>query len=198
MGKLLVNLRGTSGSGKSTLVRQLIQRSGADNLKNAAGKVVGVRVHPVHETSLWRWPIFIVGKYDNACGGMDTIATQQEAADRAVKAYQHGHVICEGLLASLVGPRATLPAALIAAAGPDVRFLCLDTPLEVCLERLDRRRAEAGNTRPLRPDGTADKWRATRRAYQQLEEDEQPVFWLPYETAFEKVLRMLEIADATD
>jgi len=40
--------------------------------------------------------VFVVGSYENTCGGTDGIKTQEEIADRVVKAHGHGHVLVEG------------------------------------------------------------------------------------------------------
>jgi len=73
--------------------------------------------------------------------------------------------------------------------------LCMDTPLEVCIERVKARRAARGDDRPFNPANTVAKWEQTRRAYELLEEGGANVRWLPYETAYEKVRVMLEKAD---
>lgn len=192
MPRLIINLRGTSGSGKTTVVRKLMETAPSQPVVRS-GKVIGMTTAPSRH---WRQPLFFIGRYNNVCGGMDTVPTQADCATEVHRLYDHGHVVCEGLLASGVGPKATLPAACIAAAGPNAWFLCLDTPLEVCLERVQRRRDERGDDRPFNPANTQAKWEQTRRAYELLEEGGANVRWLPYETAYEKVLKMLERADA--
>jgi len=187
MPKLIINLRGTSGSGKTAIVKRLMETYGYNSFSK--GVSLGT------DAAGWRWPVFAIGKYDNVCGGMDTVPTQADCATYVAKAYDSGHVICEGLLASGVGPKATLPAACIAAAGPNAWFLCMDTPLEVCIERVKARRAARGDDRPFNPANTVAKWEQTRRAYELLEEGGANVRWLPYETAYEKVRVMLEKAD---
>lgn len=192
MPRLIINLRGTSGSGKTTVARRLMAAAPSRDVL-IEEKKVGVRTMPNQH---WKQPLFFIGRYDNVCGGMDTVPTQADCVTLVAQAYDHGHVICEGLLASGVGPKATLPAACISLAGPNAWFLCLDTPLEVCLERVRQRRAERGDEREFNPENTKSKWEQTRRAYELLEEGGANVAWLPYETAYEKVVKMLEKADA--
>jgi len=165
-----------------------------ENMRTTDGKIAGVRL----EVPRWSHAVFFIGKYDSVCGGMDTVPTQADCSTLIHRAYDHGHVVCEGLLASGVGPKATLPAACIAAAGPNAWFLCLDTPLEVCIERVKQRRAARGDDRPFNPANTQAKWEQTRRAYELLEEGGANVRWLPYETAYEKVRAILEKVDAAD
>lgn len=192
MPRLIINLRGTSGSGKTTVARGFLRDFPNMPMLNAQGKILGMRVNP----PAWRSSLFLIGKYDNTCGGMDTCETQADCATRVAMFYEQGHVLAEGLLASGVGPKATLPGACIAAAGANAWFLCLDTPLEICLQRVQGRRDERGDGRPFNPENTKSKWEQTRRAYELLEEGSANVRWLPHETAYEKVRRMLEKADA--
>ena len=192
MAKLLINLRGTSGSGKTTVARTFLNNFPNETLRKRDGKVAGVRI----DVTGFTYPLFLVGKYDNTCGGMDTVPTQVDCAELATKAYQMGHVICEGLLASGVGPGATLPAALISAAGPHVRFLCLNTPLELCIERVKARREAAGNDKPFNPANTESKYQQVQRSFEMLEEANQPVFWIDYQNAYQQVYDMIKEADA--
>lgn len=191
MPKLFVHLRGTSGSGKTTVARTLMNNYPHETMFSK-GKPAGVRI----EVPGWNWPVFLLGKYDTVCGGMDTIPTQAECVERATKAYQHGHVLAEGLLASNVGPEATFSAGAIAAAGPNVRFLFLDTPLEVCIARVEERRRAKGNPKPLNPKATTEKWEGCRGGFRLLSEAGHPTYWLPYQTAYEKVFKMMARADA--
>ena len=129
------------------------------------------------------------------CGGLDTVKSQALCADRAVKAYTCGHVLAEGLLASGVSPAGTFPDAIIKAAGSNVRFLSLDTPLPICLARVVDRRRTKGNTAPLDPENTTAKWHSERSAFLKLEAAGVPVYWLPYERGYECVFKMLARAD---
>ena len=189
MPKLLVHLRGTSGSGKTTIARNFMKYP--HETLTMKGKPAGVRI----QVPGWNWPLFLLGKYDNVCGGMDTIPTQAECVERATKAYEHGHVLAEGLLASNVGPEATFSAGVIKAAGPNVRFLFLDTPLDVCLDRVRARRLAKSNTKPLSIKATTEKWEGCRGGFRLLENAGHSTHWLPYETAYDKIFKMMSRAD---
>jgi hypothetical protein len=195
--KLLVNLRGTSGSGKTTIARTFMQNYPHEFLRFKSGKPAGVRV----DVPGWNWPLYICGKYESedgnlVCGGMDTIKTQALCADRAIKAYRYGHVLAEGLMASGVSPAGTFPQAIIEAAGPNVRFLFLDTPLPKCLGRVEERRRAKGNMEPLDPENTTAKWNSERSAFLKFEAAGLPAWWLPHERGYECVFKMLARADA--
>ena len=106
--KLLVNLRGTTRQRQDTVARTFMEKFPHEALFMKSGKPAGVRV----DVPGWYWPLFIPGKYSNVCGGMNSIKTQAECADRAIKAYEYGHVLAEGLISSGVGPEGTFPATI--------------------------------------------------------------------------------------
>lgn len=192
MTKLLVHLRGTSGSGKTTVAKTFMENYPYEVIRKD-NKPMGVRI----DITSWHWPLFLLGKYEGVnCGGMDTIPTQAICVERAVKAYENGHVLAEGLLSSNVGPEATFSAGIIAAAGSNIRFLFLDTPLDVCLDRVRARRLAKGNEKPLSTKATTEKWEGCRGGFRLLENAGHPTYWLPYQTAYEKVFKMLARADA--
>lgn len=187
--KLLCNLRGTSGSGKTTVPKTFMERYGHTDIRNELGKPIGVKV-VVPE---WNHPVFFIGKYTNVCGGLDTVRTQVEAGQMSIEAHQHGHVICEGLLASGVGPDGALPAAIIRHAWPNARFLFLDTPLEVCIERVKGRRAARGNDKEFNPQNTESKHKQVHRSYELLKEY-SPI-WIEHMKAFDQVFSIIQEHD---
>ena len=111
----------------------------------------------------------------------------------AVEAHRNGHVICEGLLASGVGPDGALPAAIIRHAMPHARFLFLDTPLEVCIERVKARRAAAGNAKEFNPQNTESKHKQVHRSFELLR-DHGPR-WIDHRRAFDEVFSIIEEHD---
>lgn len=192
MANLIINIRGTSGSGKTTVAREFMRRFDHLNLEGSDGKVRGVRV----DVPMFNHPLYLIGKYDNACGGMDSITTQEEAAQRVVKAFKAGgHVICEGLLASSVGPNATFPRIIYEGSGGRVKFVTLDTPLETCLERVQARRNERGDQRPFNPKNTIDKYNQVRRAYELMEEGGRDIRWIDHKDPFTAVYNLFAEAE---
>lgn len=113
----------------------------------------------------------VVGSYRTACGGLDGVpdfATSFAALDGAVKlcrdrpVSEHQAIICEGVLASTVWGSWGAYAEQSQSDGCDVEFaFCyLDTPLEVCLERIRRRQEAAGKVRDIKSEMVADKIKA--------------------------------------
>jgi hypothetical protein len=152
----IINVRGCNGSGKTTIVRRFLDRLPSQPLGGKPGRPAGYRV----DASTWGIlvPIYVVGSYENTCGGTDGINTQEEIAERVVKAHALGHVLVEGLLMSKSSAGGHV-APILKEHGAIFAFL--DTPWETCLERVLQRRVTAGNEKPFDPDKTM------RSAYEQ-------------------------------
>jgi adenylate kinase family enzyme len=162
----IINIRGTSGSGKSTLVRRLMEAHGPVTPLGSP-KVQGYQCGP---------GLRVVGRYTTACGGCDGIKTQDEICARVREYAQHGHVVFEGLLASGLHSR----YRDLAREMGGFTFAFLNTPLDVCLARVVRRRFAKGNFEPLDPSQTVAKHKVVQRVARYLEHDGFPVVWLPW------------------
>lgn len=130
------DIRGTHGSGKTTVAREFTE--GATPLHARPLTHPGKKTtlgYKIHELNL-----IVVGKYDTPCGGCDGIKTQDEIKARVDLFLKHGHnVLLEGILvAHTYGPWEEF------ARGKDWNFVILDTPLEVCIERVNARRMARG------------------------------------------------------
>lgn len=137
---LVINLRGNSGSGKTHTTRAFM----------ALGKVAQVENDQFITYGKQRW--VVLGRYGNACGGCDTIKTQQEIIDRVENYTAQGcNVWLEGLILS------TIYGSVGAYSEKfDDRwvFAYLQPPIEECIRRIKARRRAAGNTKPLNEDNT--------------------------------------------
>lgn len=145
---MLVNLRGNSGSGKSTIVRAIMKKAIVEGLdrdskmrpRNYRVVLKGFKKH-----------LFVIGRYETQCGGVDTISSTAELFARVDKYAKQGHVLFEGLLISSYwgsfGEWAKKYKGRIV-------FAYLDTPLEECLARVTQRRIVAGNIKPFNETNT--------------------------------------------
>jgi thymidylate kinase len=184
---VIINLRGTSGSGKTTAVRSFLNfpantlhRKVTSPKGKTTEKVAGYQIYPPRLHN----PLYLVGSYENVCGGLDGVGTQDDCAKLITKAYLFGNVLCEGLLLSSVSSGATVPAAMIEAAGKDrVIFAFIDTPLEVCLDRVRARRQERGETKPFNETNTRKKYEDTQAARQRLIDEGCRVADIPHNDA---------------
>ncbi len=139
------DLRGTHGSGKSYVVHTLLRRYGNRPL---LGQENGKGRPEVLGHYMPRLGLAAVGPYTKVCGGCDAVRTQDEVCGR-VRSFsqEYGKVILEGILVAHTYSR----YLALAREMRDYTFLFLDTPLEVCIERVKARRLERGNAKPLDP-----------------------------------------------
>lgn len=186
---MILNIRGTSGSGKSTLVTTLMERDPDTSpiWSEDKRRIVGYELRP-YATGRLR----VVGKYETACGGCDGIKTQDEVCERVREYAPMGPVLFEGLLISHIYARyQALHHELTAGGHGPYYWLFLDTPLEVCLDNVRKRREARGKTTPLDPTNTVQKWHDARRVFDKARADGLDPMWVPYDDAANWALELL-------
>ena len=157
---MIINIRGTSGSGKTTLVRSFLSEGSWNKWTDEKGKVLAY----FDENQ----KLAIIGSYENTCGGCDTIKTQNEIEQRVEAFVDCGYnVIFEGLLASTLSSRYEKFSKRISEKA-DVIFCYLDTPIEECLKRIQKRREERGAKTEFNPKNTVDRVKAIETTYNKL------------------------------
>lgn len=160
---MILNIRGTHGSGKSTIVRNILDRYGAEPIACGEDKPQGYRV-PLQDGK----QLYVVGSYENQCGGCDGIQPYSLIWPRVASYTLCGHVLFEGaLVSSSYGEIGRSSEAY----GDDFVFAFLDTPLEVCLERIRKRREAKGNTKPLDPKNTRVKYDNIQRSIGKIRDE---------------------------
>jgi hypothetical protein len=189
----IVNIRGTSGSGKTFTANGVKTRLG---VKEPLLVKEFWEHQPVgaHLGYLLNQDVALVGKYETACGGCDTIKTSDDVCDRVrgfAKTFQH--VLFEGLLVSQVYDRYTKLAHEL--RDKQFIFAFLDTPLETCLAQVESRRAAAHAAKvakaeaagkkppvlkPLDPTNTIGKWHDMHRVRPKLIQDGHQVVILDH------------------
>ena len=189
---MIVNIRGTSGSGKSTLVRNLMNILGGwRNLRtghcvgspNKAEYIESNNVLPLEGGKL-----YAVGDYSAQCGGCDGIKTQDEVCRRVryLDYFGSPHTLFEGILISSIYERYS---TLLKDLGGVTAFL--DTPLEVCIEHVRKRRVASGVPADFDVANTTNKWHLCRKISDKLIADGSKVVWLPWQTADIALLQLL-------
>jgi hypothetical protein len=195
----VINVRGTSGSGKTTVIRGVMGAGVTTKLfgePEPDGSLFGktpttpeaYRVEPQHQPPDGR-PFFVIGSYEAVCGGCDAIHTQDEICARVRRYAAQGHVLMEGLLMSHLFSRY---AALDRELQPTPYIWAfLDTPLELCIERVEKRRRERFAKKPLNPHNTIQKWNDMRRVYAKCQAAGLDARWLDHTKATPTVLDWL-------
>ena len=84
------------------------------------------------------------------------MATQQLIADRIMQAHPYGHVMYEGALVSASGLGGKVTQATEETGCTVYAFL--DTPENLCIERVKQRRLNAGNEKEFNPKNLIDKF----------------------------------------
>jgi len=187
---MIVSLRGTHGSGKSHIVRQILQRYSAQpESVDKKGRPVNYVMQLANGSSL-----YVVGCYVNACGGCDAIQPYSEIWPRIERFAELGHVLFEGALVSSsygnIG-RAT------ERYGSECVFAFLDTPLEVCLTRIQTRRTARGDLRPIDPKNTKGKLDSIWKSIPKIRDEfKRRVVILDYHKAVAQVLGLFYNGEA--
>lgn len=190
---VIVNIRGTSGSGKSTVALEFLNKFANEELTGKDGKITGYRVNT--EKAGLKYDLFILGRYTTQCGGLDMYPNQATAGERAVKAWESGgHVLAEGLLASAAGPKGTFPAAIQSTGA--ACFAVLDTPLDVCIERVRARRIAKGNEKPFNDKNTRYKHKQVLSAAKLLKKHDCDVRFIDHTNAFEEIMNIFREAES--
>jgi hypothetical protein len=151
---MIINIRGTSGSGKSTLVRRVM-----DEYSVRIPRTCVDRRQPLYyqlENNFRERKLFVLGHYETACGGCDTISDQDEVFRLALSLSKLGDVLMEGVIVSCDFKR-TL-ALRENLAQEDLAVVFLTTPLRECEEGIVMRRLNTWNEK-------ADKVREWNEAH---------------------------------
>ena len=185
----ILRVAGTFGSGKTTVAREFMTRYPTQELLSSAGRVMGYKI----EAGLAA-PVFLLGSYRNVCGGCDGIPTQQDIAERILKAHALGHVLYEGALVSASGLGGAVTQA-IHPTGCDV-YAFLTTPQDLCVQRVIGRRAAAGNEKEFDPKNLVAKFESVWACYKNLKaEGSYDVRLLDYENPHPVLMNIFDEFD---
>lgn len=196
----IVNIRGTSGSGKTTAVRYVMKKLGVvSNIVSSKSKAPGAstryRLQYGKRVVGYRLSggVLVVGRYETACGGCDGIKTQEEIVERVKKfAYMGEVVLFEGLTLGTIYTRYYELSALLKKSGHRFIWAFLDTPIDVCIKRVLKRRRLAGNTKPFNTKHTEAKFRSINSAKQHAITDKERVMTLNGKCAGKQLLKRIE------
>lgn len=164
---MFINLRGPSGAGKSYIARAILDNT--DQFTPAVPVYVPGRKQPLYYTKTRRSDgrgLSILGHYNTACGGGDTIHVMDDLFNLARERRAAGDVVLfEGLISSVEASRIV---ALHNDYPGEVHCALVLPPLKVCLEsvqaRRDERAAKTGKAaEPLNPANTIGKHKTTQQ-----------------------------------
>ena len=156
----VINIRGTSGCGKTTIVRNILQHGVWETWRDEHNKILA------YYNKNLNWAV--VGSYENTCGGCDGIKTQDEAEYRIQFLIDSGfNVLFEGLVISTITGRWG-ELARKNSEKSNFLFYYVNTPIEECIERVKKRRFDAGNVKPFNEENTRNRVKAIETTFQKL------------------------------
>lgn len=156
---MLIQIRGTSGSGKSFIVNKLMNKYKFKPICEK-GEIMGYLCKDLN--------LFIVGRYTTACGGCDSVPTQDEICRRIKIGLKKGYnVLFEGLICSHIAERYAKLYKDCIKRGISVTYVFLDTPLEKCRQNINKRRAKAGKP-PVTAKNTEKDYISTHRSRENM------------------------------
>lgn len=146
-----INIRGTSGSGKSELVKRVMKEFPTKKPHH-----IKYRKQPIGYTlSRPDGPdLYVVGHYEELCGGCDTIIGLDAIYDEIEAAIidLEMDVIFEGLIVC-----SDVERCISLKDIADLLVIELDVPLQECISNIEERRYIRGDTRPVNPKHTVAK-----------------------------------------
>jgi adenylate kinase family enzyme len=143
----IIKIHGCSGAGKTTAVRELLEYP--RDVIFVSSKIEAYQVWPPGKKFT-----HVLGSYANTCGGMDTVSDAGKVIALVDKYAPLGNVVFEGLLQSTYYGK--MGAASV-PYGDKYIYAFLDTPIELCLERVVARRAASGRNNKFNPELTRIK-----------------------------------------
>lgn len=165
---MIFNLRGTSGSGKTHLVREIMARYGGRVAYREEG-----RRQPIGYT--FGRPgggrgLAVIGHYETACGGCDTIPKMERIFELVRASAEQGFdVLFEGLLISADVNRHVELHEWCQAHGQELQVIALTTPLDVCIDSINARRAARNpDLPPVKEKNTISKFNGVRKSLDRL------------------------------
>lgn len=192
---MIIQIRGTSGTGKSTVVREVMKR-----YNPARQKVFRTgRKQPLCYFLPWlggpedslpeEHGLVVVGHYETACGGCDTLPSYDASIEIVREAHSRGFdVLFEGLLISGEVRR----CAELHADGLPYHVIGLEVPLEVCIASVNKRRWAKDPEKPgVNPKNTEAKYKTVQGAMRKLAEAGVTTEWCTREAAVGRVLTLL-------
>lgn len=144
-GHTFINIRGTNGSGKTYTVNQITK-----GLIGEKRVIDGIKVTEYNH-------FFVIGSYDKACGGFDTITDFYSIAPLIHKLIQEKHVLGEGLIYSGVYRSSHKLGEDLRAAGHQMIWLCMDTDAQTCVDNVMKRRLADNKFKPFKSENLLKK-----------------------------------------
>ena len=175
----VIKLGGCNGSGKTSVARGILDIG--DKAWNREKVVLqSGKTGVVYSNVLEGRRFEVLGKYDTACGGMDTISDKDDRLTLVkyrAENNREGIVFFEGLITGKTFGALGALSVEHKAAGIPWLYAFMDTPFETCVDRVLTRRAAAGNFAEFDPERTMrSTFKSCVRLAEKLQNGELPEF----------------------
>jgi len=190
---VIFNIRGTSGSGKTHLVRRIMDSYGGRTVYREAG-----RRQPIGYTFARGERgrgLAIIGHYETACGGCDTIPKMERIFELVKASAEQGYdVIFEGLLISADVQRHVDLNSWCLNHGQELQVISLTTDLQTCLDSVNaRRKARNPDLPPVKEKNTISKFNGVRKSLERLRANQVVVHELTRDQALDHIRAELDL-----
>jgi hypothetical protein len=151
---MIIKIGGCNGSGKTTMVRELLKI--ADKVTPIQEAAISKKKPSAYQMYFLKYDftVYLLGSYETSCGGMDTISDKEKRL-ALIKHYAENkdHVIFEGLI---TGKTYGAIGEYSKSEGQFGNWIYgfMDTPFDVCVQRVLERRKNSGNENPFDPERT--------------------------------------------
>lgn len=185
-----VNIRGTSGTGKSHLVKKIMNLypkhipQYTKGRKRPIGYICERPDGP---------PLYVVGHYEQPCGGCDTIIGLEAIYEEVFFAVKDLEMdtIFEGLIVC-----SDVVRCISLKEHSRLLVIELDTPLDECIQNLQDRRYIRGDNRPVNPRHTIAKMDQLVPQRKKFEAAGVDFRLLDYKWAYEDVKEFLDLKES--
>jgi hypothetical protein len=202
---MILNIRGSSCSGKSTNVYSLLRDYPSVEVWERVG---WNKKKPRQVGHLLPGGLFVVGPYAATAktGGMDMLMpgkTELVTLWLERNCLRYPHVIFESMMASLaIGRYHELPKRLDAQMGVQnsITFAFMNTPMEVCRERIMARNGGLGPTgKGINDEATVvHQWSRVRQIRDRLTEKHETCYTLDWQNSYAQVVTLLQTIGGWD
>lgn len=185
----VVNIRGTSGTGKSHLVKKIMDlypKHIAQYTKGRKRPIGYICERPDGP------PLYVVGHYEQPCGGCDTIIGLEAIYEEVFFAVKDLEMdtIFEGLIVC-----SDVVRCISLKEHSRLLVIELDTPLDECIQNLQDRRYIRGDNRPVNPRHTIAKMDQLVPQRKKFEAAGVDFRLLDYKWAYEDVKEFLDLKE---
>jgi hypothetical protein len=179
----VIGIRGTNGSGKTWVARKIMEHADA-GFKTKYKLDNGVLVNVYDK-------FVILGSYDRACGGCDTISKPSIAMDAVVECAQFSNVIFEGILVGTVYQPTIDMMERLNPLGATYIPICLNTEFDQCIANINSRRAVAGKAALEGLENVETNWKKHLSSAKKFHADNLKPYWVSSEEAVQIILEEL-------